>query len=104
MRYDVAALVKALDDYPLFCLEQAASKGFPLAVLPDGRAAGPDRAARLQAAVAAVLDKQRYDGGFGLWSVEQRGRDLAVGLRDRVPAARPHRRGGGAGRRARRTR
>ena len=68
VRYDVAALVKALDLYPLFCLEQSASKGFPLAVLPDGPVAGPDRAARLQTAVTTVLDKQRYDGGFGLWS------------------------------------
>jgi uncharacterized protein YfaS (alpha-2-macroglobulin family) len=64
VRYDVAALVRALDDYPMLCLEQASSKGLPLAVLPDTEG----RAARLQQAVATVLDKQRYDGGFGLWS------------------------------------
>ncbi len=51
-----------------FCLEQATSKGFPLASLPDGAVAGPDRGIRLQHAVDAVLDRQRYDGGFGLWS------------------------------------
>ena len=32
------------------CLEQATSRGLPLAVLPDGPLAGPDRAGRLQAA------------------------------------------------------
>ena len=64
VRYDVPALLQALDDYPLLCLEQASSKGLPLALLP----ATPDRAARLQAVASVVLDKQRFDGGFGLWS------------------------------------
>ena len=68
VRYDPAALVQALDAYPLMCLEQASSKGLPLAVLPDGAAAGADRAARLQGIIASVLDRQRYDGGFGLWT------------------------------------
>ena len=47
MRYDVAGLVQALDRYPLWCLEQATSRGFPLALLPDGpvAGAGPRRAA-----------------------------------------------------------
>ena len=68
VRYDAGALVRALDAYPLLCLEQATSKGFPLAVLPDGVTAGPDRAIRLQHAVDTVLDRQRYDGAFGLWT------------------------------------
>ncbi len=68
VRYDTAGLVQALIDYPLSCLEQATSRGFPLAFLPDGPAAGIDRAGRLQAAVQSVLDRQRYDGGFALWS------------------------------------
>jgi uncharacterized protein YfaS (alpha-2-macroglobulin family) len=68
VRYDVAGLVQALDHYPLWCLEQATSRGFPLALLSDGPVAGPDRAARLQQAVGFVLDRQRFDGGFGLWS------------------------------------
>ena len=68
VRYDASAMVRALDAYPLFCLEQATSKGLPLATLPDGVVAGPDRAPRLQRMVAAVLDRERYDGGFGLWS------------------------------------
>ena len=68
VRYDSAALVSALGDYPLACLEQMTSKGLPLALLPDGPVAGDLRGARLQAAVASVLDRQRYDGGFALWS------------------------------------
>ena len=68
VRYDASALVRTLDAYPLFCLEQATSKGFPLAALPDGAVAGPDRAIRLQHMVDTVLDRQRYDGTFGLWS------------------------------------
>ncbi len=68
VRYDSAALVRALTDYPYACLEQSTSRGLPLALLPDGPAAGEDRAVRLQVAVQAVLDRQRYDGAFGLWS------------------------------------
>ena len=68
VRYDVAGMVQALDRYPLWCLEQATSRGFPLALLPDGPVAGADRAARLQQAVGFVLDRQRFNGGFGLWS------------------------------------
>ncbi len=68
VRYDAAALVQSLADYPISCLEQATSRGFPLAMLPDGPLAGDQRASRLQAAVASVLDRQRYDGGFSLWT------------------------------------
>ena len=68
VRYDAAALVRALDAYPVACLEQTISRGLPLALLPDGPVAGEQRASRLAAAVASVLDRQRYDGGFGLWS------------------------------------
>src|SRR5262249_21766957 len=67
VRSDVAGLVDALDPYPLSCLEQATSRGFPLTLLPDGPLAGPDRAGRLQQALGFVLDRQRFDGGFGLW-------------------------------------
>ena len=68
VRYDAGAMVRALDDYPFSCLEQATSRGMPLAILPDGPTAGPDRAGRLQQMVSLVLDRQRFDGGFGLWS------------------------------------
>ena len=67
MRYDPAAIVRALEAYPLDCLEQLASRGLPLAML-TGPAAGTDRAARLQQVVQALGDRQRYDGAFGLWS------------------------------------
>lgn len=73
VRFDVPALVRLLDDYALRCLEQAASRGFPLALLPDGPLAGPDRAGRLQDAVAQVLDRQRFDGAFGMWSASGEG-------------------------------
>ncbi len=68
VRYSVAGLTKALADYPLNCLEQATSRGLPLALMQDGPLAGEDRAGRLQQAVEQVLDRQRFDGGFGLWS------------------------------------
>ncbi len=68
--YDPAALMEALDAYPLRCLEQITSRAFPLALLPPGPLAGADRAGRLERAVEGVLDRQRFDGGFGLWSSE----------------------------------
>ncbi len=66
VRYDAAALVRALTAYPLDCLEQLTSRGLPLAMLRQG--AGADRAGQLQTVTEAVLDRQRYDGAFGLWS------------------------------------
>ena len=68
VRYDVPALVRNLDDYPLYCLEQGSSKGLPLTLLPRDQANYQDRAARLQTTLETVLDKQLFDGGFGLWS------------------------------------
>ncbi|HTW25888.1 MAG TPA: alpha-2-macroglobulin [Acetobacteraceae bacterium] len=67
VRYDPQALVRALEAYPLDCLEQLVSRGLPLAML-RGLAAGPDRAGKLEQTTEAVLDRQRYDGSFGLWS------------------------------------
>jgi uncharacterized protein YfaS (alpha-2-macroglobulin family) len=68
VRYDAAALFSTLDDYSYYCLEQSVSKGLPFTFAPDGPLAGPERAARLQAAAFHVMDLQRYDGGFGLWA------------------------------------
>ncbi len=68
VRFDAAGLVRALADYPLGCLEQTTSRGLPLTLLPDGPVAGDQRMARLQTTVASVLDRQRYDGGFALWT------------------------------------
>jgi uncharacterized protein YfaS (alpha-2-macroglobulin family) len=67
LRYDPAALVRALEAYPLNCLEQVASRGLPLTLL-QGSAAGPDPAGHLQQVISALTDRQRYDGAFGLWS------------------------------------
>jgi uncharacterized protein YfaS (alpha-2-macroglobulin family) len=64
VRYDAAALVRALAVYPLDCLEQLTSRGLPLAMLRQGA----DRAGQLETMTEAVLDRQRYDGAFGLWS------------------------------------
>ena len=68
VRYDPAGIAARLADYPLSCLEQTTSRALPLVFLPDGPIAGEDRAGRLQSAVASVLDRQRFDGGFALWT------------------------------------
>jgi uncharacterized protein YfaS (alpha-2-macroglobulin family) len=70
VRYDVAALLRAVQDFPLDCLEQASSRVLALAAMPPDAVAEQDRAARLQAAVRSVLDRQRFDGAFGLWSAQ----------------------------------
>ena len=62
VRYDPDALLRELEDYPLSCLEQLTSQALPLALRPDTQ---PGALAGL---VAAILDRQRFDGGFGLWS------------------------------------
>lgn len=67
VRYDVAALQRALENYPWGCLEQTVSRGF--ALLYPGSGDGAARG-RLAETVQAVLDDQRYDGSFGLWSAE----------------------------------
>ena len=73
--FDVAGLLAALQRYPHGCLEQIVSRALPLLVVDDvDLALGRERpeaatlAARIDAAIADVLDKQRYDGAFGLWS------------------------------------
>ena len=67
VRYDAAASLRAVEAFPLACLEQSASRAIALSAglfTP----AGGDHVARLQAAVQAILDRQRFDGAFGLWS------------------------------------
>lgn len=66
VRYDAEALMRAALDFPLWCTEQSATKALALAAWP----AAEGREAKLAAAVAALLDKQRWDGGFGLWSAQ----------------------------------
>jgi len=72
--FDVAGLLKALDRYPLGCLEQTVSRALPLLSVDFVKGAlgekpeGDPIDQRVAAAIASVLDRQRYDGSFGLWS------------------------------------
>ncbi|CAK0754046.1 alpha-2-macroglobulin [Azospirillaceae bacterium] len=77
--FDVGGLVKALDRYPYGCLEQITSRALPLLALNDvEQALGVERSlveaesntleARVDKAIAQILDKQRYDGAFSVWS------------------------------------
>ncbi len=73
--FDVAGLLAALDRYPYGCLEQVVSRALPLLVVNDvalalGAQHAPDDniEARVDQAISQVLDKQRFDGSFGLWS------------------------------------
>ena len=67
VRYDAAAALRAVEAFPLACLEQNAARAIALSARLFTPAGG-DQAARLQAAVQAILDRQRFDGAFGLWS------------------------------------
>jgi uncharacterized protein YfaS (alpha-2-macroglobulin family) len=72
--YDnVAGMLKWLDRYPYGCLEQTTSRALPLVYLNDlAKASGlegdKDVGTRVQEAIDRVLDMQRPDGGFGMWS------------------------------------
>ncbi|WP_160121834.1 alpha-2-macroglobulin family protein [Rhodovarius lipocyclicus] len=72
VRYDVPGMLRALEAFPLDCTEQAGSRVLGLASV--GEWGGEDRAARLQTAVNSVLNRQRYDGAFALWSAQGEGR------------------------------
>jgi len=65
---DDAALARALEVWPYTCLEQVLSQGLPLVFLGDDSPLAANRRARLEAFIRAILDKQRFDGAFGLWS------------------------------------
>ncbi|MFT3811695.1 MAG: alpha-2-macroglobulin [Micropepsaceae bacterium] len=70
---NVAGMLKWLDRYPYGCLEQTTSRALPLIYLNDlARTAGlegdKDVGQRVQEAIDRVLDMQRPDGGFGMWS------------------------------------
>ncbi len=67
VRYDVAGMLRAVEEFPLYCLEQSASRALALSagIADEG---DPDRAARLQRAVDSILDRQRFDGSFSMWS------------------------------------
>ena len=67
VRFDPAAMLRAVEDFPLWCLEQSASRALALSA-GIAEEADADRAIRLQRAVDAILDRQRYDGSFSMWS------------------------------------
>lgn len=73
--FNVVGVLRALQRYPYGCLEQVVSRALPLLALGDvaqalGREREEDNAlpAQLDKAIARTLDKQRYDGAFGVWS------------------------------------
>jgi len=67
LRYDAAALLRAVADYRAGCSEQLASRIMALATAPSALAP-ESREAALTQAIAAIFDHQRYDGSLGLWS------------------------------------
>ncbi len=75
--FDVGGILRALDRYPFGCLEQTVSRALPLLSVRDVELAlGSDRKpddgleSRVQQAISRTLDKQRFDGSFGLWSAQ----------------------------------
>ncbi|HKW55536.1 MAG TPA: MG2 domain-containing protein, partial [Stellaceae bacterium] len=71
--FPLAGLLQSLDRYPFGCLEQTTSRAFPLLYFNDLALLGrvqQDRAipARVQDAVDRVLDMQKANGHFGMWS------------------------------------
>ncbi len=69
VRYDAEGMLRALDSFPLQCLEQVASQALGLATALS-EASTPAQVVRLQRAVDGVLSRQRFDGSFGLWSAQ----------------------------------
>jgi uncharacterized protein YfaS (alpha-2-macroglobulin family) len=71
--FPLAGLLQSLDRYPFGCLEQTTSRAFPLLYFNELALLGHVRqdraiAARVQQAVDRVLDMQKPDGHFGMWS------------------------------------
>jgi len=73
---DVPGLLRSLDRYPYGCLEQTTSRALPLLYVSDvaqlwrvkDKDADDFVKLRVQNAVYSVIERQRYDGGFGLWT------------------------------------
>lgn len=72
---DVQSVLKDLEHYPYGCLEQTTSIAFPLLFTGDVAAAWglEDRYQKIdpqevQYAITRVLDRQRFDGQFSLWT------------------------------------
>ena len=71
---DVPGLLQSLYTYPFGCTEQLSSSALPLLYFNDARLLGrpatdPGVHGRVQAAIAAIIDRQDAAGRFGLWHV-----------------------------------
>jgi alpha-2-macroglobulin len=71
--WDVPGLLRALDGYAYVCLEQTTSRALPLLYVDDVAGlwnADPaaSTAATLDRAIGHVVELQRSDGSFGVWS------------------------------------
>ncbi len=71
---DVPGLLQSLYTYPYGCTEQVAAAAFPLLYFDDARLLGkpagdPAVRARVQTAIATIVDRQDAEGRFGLWRV-----------------------------------
>src|SRR5262249_19916543 len=71
--WDVPGLLRALDRYAYGCLEQTTSRALPLLYVEDVARLwrtdpGASIAATLDRAIGHVVELQRSDGSFGVWS------------------------------------
>ena len=71
--WDVPGLLRALDRYAYGCLEQTTSRALPLLYVEDVARLwhtdpGASTAATLDRAIGHVVELQRSDGSFGVWS------------------------------------
>lgn len=71
-RLNVPELMLALDRYPYGCAEQVTSRALPLLYLNEvaglvGLGSDDEVNGRIRTAIADLLSKQTYSGGFGLW-------------------------------------
>jgi uncharacterized protein YfaS (alpha-2-macroglobulin family) len=71
--WDVPGLLRALDRYAYGCLEQTTSRALPLLYVEDVARlwhtdAGGSTAETLDRAIGHVVELQRSDGSFGVWS------------------------------------
>src|SRR5271169_3483224 len=71
--WDVPGLLRALDRYAYGCLEQTTSRALPLLYVEDVARLwhtdpGASTAETLDSAISHVVELQRSDGSFGIWS------------------------------------
>src|SRR5215471_14879648 len=71
--WDVPGLLRALDRYAYGCLEQTTSRALPLLYVEEVARLwrtdpGPAAAETLDRAIGHIVDLQRSDGSFGVWS------------------------------------